>query len=246
MALPAQRAQIEAGAPQSPTMYGYRGYSLAPAPDGQRPASAPGTLHTPRMRCKNASRIGGRLAIAIKPNSRAIACGHVDVAPVHARLWAEWSERGLLRLGWSPAGSSAASALGPARPPEADLAEPYCNVLEAYFAGGNVDPSVLPVELEGTPFQHKVWQALRDIPRGRVRSYAAVASAIGSPRAMRAVGGANGRNPLTIVVPCHRVVEAGMRIGGYTGGLHIKRFLLELEGARIVGDHVQPGQLELI
>jgi O-6-methylguanine DNA methyltransferase len=63
---------------------------------------------------------------------------------------------------------------------------------------------------------------------------------------MRAVGGANGRNPIAIVVPCHRVVEAGNRLGGYTGGLHIKRYLLELEGARVVADQVRPGQLELI
>jgi O-6-methylguanine DNA methyltransferase len=79
-----------------------------------------------------------------------------------------------------------------------------------------------------------------------VRSYAAIANAIGSPRAMRAVGGANGRNPLAIVVPCHRVVEADMGLGGYTGGLHLKRFLLQLEGARVVADRVQPGQLALI
>ena len=59
------------------------------------------------------------------------------------------------------------------------------------------------------------------------------------------MGLANGKNPICIVVPCHRVVEAGMRLGGYTGGLHLKRFLLELEGVKIVGDSVQPGQLEL-
>jgi O-6-methylguanine DNA methyltransferase len=170
----------------------------------------------------------------------------MDVAPVAARLWAQWSERGLVRLGWSKAESSAASALGSAHPPEDRLPASYGDVLEAYFAGEEVDPGGLPVELQGTAFQQKVWHALRSIPRGRVRSYAAIANAVGSPRAMRAVGGANGRNPLAIVVPCHRVVEAGMRIGGYSGGLHLKRFLLELEGARIVGDHVQPGQLELI
>jgi methylated-DNA-[protein]-cysteine S-methyltransferase len=63
---------------------------------------------------------------------------------------------------------------------------------------------------------------------------------------MRAVGGANGKNPIAIVVPCHRVVEADMSIGGYTGGLRFKRFLLELEGAKLVADHVQPGQLSLL
>jgi methylated-DNA-[protein]-cysteine S-methyltransferase len=119
-------------------------------------------------------------------------------------------------------------------------------VLRAYLAGEAVDPAQLPVEFEGTPFQHKVWGALRDIRRGQVKSYAAVANAVGSPRAMRAVGSANGKNPLAIVVPCHRVVEAGMRLGGYTGGLHLKRFLLDLEGVRTGDDVVKPGQLDLL
>jgi O-6-methylguanine DNA methyltransferase len=180
-----------------------------------------------------------------KPKKGAIACGHLDLPPVRARLWAQWNERALLGLHWADAGASATEALGD-HPPERRLPEPYASVLRAYLAGEDVDPIELPVELSGTPFQNKVWHALRGIPRGRVRSYAAIANAIGSPRAMRAVGGANGKNPIAIVVPCHRVVEAGNRLGGYTGGLHLKRYLLELEGARIVGDQVQPGQLELI
>lgn len=176
----------------------------------------------------------------------AVACGHIDLPGARARLWAEWSERALLRLSWADVSSSALAALGPDHPQEEQLPQPYRGVLEAYFAGEDVDPVDLPVELHGTSFQQKVWNALRTIPRGRVRSYAAIAAAIGCPRAMRAVGGANGKNPLAIVVPCHRVVEAGMGLGGYTGGLHLKRFLLELEGACITGEQVQPGQLELI
>jgi O-6-methylguanine DNA methyltransferase len=91
-----------------------------------------------------------------------------------------------------------------------------------------------------------VWNALRKVSRGQVRSYAGIASDLGKPRATRAVGAANGRNPIAIVIPCHRVVETGMHLGGYTGGLHLKRFLLELEGARIDADRVRPGQLELL
>jgi methylated-DNA-[protein]-cysteine S-methyltransferase len=175
-----------------------------------------------------------------------LGCAYLDVAPARAGLWTVWNERALTRLCWADQGSRAAAALGPAHPPEGPLPEPYRSLLRAYLAGEPVDPAVLPAEPAGTAFQRKVWEALRQIPRGRVRSYAAVASAIGSPRAMRAVGGANGKNPIAIVVPCHRVVEAGMHLGGYTGGLHLKRFLLELEGAQLVGDLVQPGQLGLL
>ncbi|MBK6808584.1 MAG: methylated-DNA--[protein]-cysteine S-methyltransferase [Sandaracinaceae bacterium] len=91
----------------------------------------------------------------------------------------------------------------------------------------------LPRDARGTPFQHQVWEALCRIPRGAVRSYSGVASDIGNPRAMRAVGLANGRNPLPIVVPCHRVIAASHQLGGYTGGLDRKRALLALEGVRI-------------
>ena len=82
---------------------------------------------------------------------------------------------------------------------------------------------------QGTPFQLRVWRALQDIPYGRTCSYAELAAAVGSPRACRAVGQANGRNPLMIVIPCHRVIAAGGGLGGYSGGLDIKRFLLRLE-----------------
>jgi O-6-methylguanine DNA methyltransferase len=181
------------------------------------------------------------------PQRRVIprGCGYLDVPAVGARIWAAWSEHGLTRLTWESAGSTAAGVLGPEHPQQGDLPEPYQSVLSAYFAGDPVDPVTLPVDLEGTAFRRRVWEALRAIPRGRVRSYAAVAQAVGSPRALRAVGGANGKNPVAIVVPCHRVVEASMQLGGYSGGLGFKRFLLELEGARIEADRVHPGQLTL-
>ena len=87
----------------------------------------------------------------------------------------------------------------------------------------------LPLAPRGTPFQLRVWRALQDIPYGQTCSYSELAAAISSPRACRAVGQANGRNPLMIVIPCHRVIAAGGGLGGYSGGLDIKRFLLRLE-----------------
>jgi O-6-methylguanine DNA methyltransferase len=130
-------------------------------------------------------------------------------------------------------------------PPVADVPNPYRELLLAYAAGEEVDPAALPVDMRGSAFQLRVWSALRKIPRGSVRSYAGIATDIGAPRAMRAVGMANGANPIAIVVPCHRVVEAKLRLGGYSGGLTMKRTLLALEGVRVEGGRVIPGQLEL-
>ncbi|MBN1485899.1 MAG: methylated-DNA--[protein]-cysteine S-methyltransferase [Chloroflexia bacterium] len=93
----------------------------------------------------------------------------------------------------------------------------------------------LPLDLRGTPFQLQVWQALLEIPYGQTRSYAQVADAIGRPRAVRAVGAANGANPLPIIIPCHRVVRSDGSLGGYGGGLPLKRALLRLEGGGEVG-----------
>jgi len=90
----------------------------------------------------------------------------------------------------------------------------------------------LPLDLRGTKFQCRVWQALLEIPHGETRSYADVARAIRAPDAVRAVGAANGANPCAIVVPCHRVVASGGKLGGYGGGLPLKRRLLALEHAR--------------
>ena len=175
-----------------------------------------------------------------------VGCGHLDVPEVSARLWLSWDPSALVRVSWESAQCDAAGAFGAGHPQIAAIPEPYAGVLRAYLAGEAVDPAQLPVALGGTSFQAKVWRALREIGRGQVRSYAAIATAVGSPRAMRAVGSANGKNRIAIVVPCHRVVEADMRLGGYTGGLHLKRFLLELEGVRASGDTVQPGQLDLL
>jgi methylated-DNA-[protein]-cysteine S-methyltransferase len=103
--------------------------------------------------------------------------------------------------------------------------------LERYWRGdGRFD---VPLDAQGTPFQQAVWDALREIPWGRTSSYAAVAARAGRPRAVRAAGAAIGRNPLSIVVPCHRVIGQDGSLTGYAGGLPRKQALLELEGALV-------------
>ncbi len=97
-----------------------------------------------------------------------------------------------------------------------------------YFAG-QLQKFDLPLEIIGTRFQKRVWNALCDIPYGETRSYSQLASTIGAPRAVRAVGAANGRNPIPIIVPCHRVIGASGKLVGFGGGLAWKRFLLDLE-----------------
>jgi methylated-DNA-[protein]-cysteine S-methyltransferase len=112
--------------------------------------------------------------------------------------------------------------------------------LDEYFQGRRARFD-LPLDLgQGTAFQRAVWQALLTIPAGATTSYGALASALGNPRAMRAVGAAVGRNPLAIVVPCHRVVGGNGSLTGYAGGLDRKRALLQLEGALIDKAHQWP------
>ncbi len=100
--------------------------------------------------------------------------------------------------------------------------------LREYFAGKRRDFDI-PLDVEGTEFQMKVWNALCKIPFGRTASYADIARKIGKPKAMRAVGMANGRNPVSIIVPCHRVIGADGSLTGYGGGLDRKKILLDLE-----------------
>ena len=102
--------------------------------------------------------------------------------------------------------------------------------LAGYFAGTRRHFE-LPLSPQGTPFQRQVWLALAQIPYGRTESYAQLATRVDRPAAMRAVGAANGRNPLPIVLPCHRVIGADGSLTGFGGGLPTKRFLLQLEGA---------------
>ena len=102
--------------------------------------------------------------------------------------------------------------------------------LEAYFAG-DLKIFELPLDMQGTAFQTRVWDELLRIPYGETRSYMQVALAIGAAHAVRAVGAANGANPVPIVVPCHRVIGTNGKLTGYGGGLPLKKRLLELEGS---------------
>ena len=108
------------------------------------------------------------------------------------------------------------------------LLEKAARQLEEYFAGQRKEFS-LPLAPKGTEFQLRVWQALLQIPYGETRSYGELAAMVGNPKACRAVGGANHRNPLSILIPCHRVVGTGGSLTGYAGGLSVKEFLLKLE-----------------
>jgi O-6-methylguanine DNA methyltransferase len=107
---------------------------------------------------------------------------------------------------------------------------PYVFELKEYFAGSRREFS-FTLDLRGTEFQVACWRALLKIPYGETRSYADIARAVGRPQGFRAVGMANNRNPIAIVVPCHRVIASDGSLCGYGGGLDVKRKLLELEGA---------------
>jgi methylated-DNA-[protein]-cysteine S-methyltransferase len=136
-------------------------------------------------------------------------------------------------------------------------AGPAVPALEAYFAGDIRAIEGLSVAAPGTPFQHAVWAELRRIPAGATASYGEIARRIGRPSAVRAVGLANGSNPVGIIVPCHRVIGADGRLTGYGGGLPRKRWLLDHEArhaaggaaARLAGrggTQLQPGQPNLL
>ncbi len=130
---------------------------------------------------------------------------------------------------------------GPAQPAVSALARGHLEAARAalgeYFKGQA--PHLPALDLRGTDFQKRVWRALLEIPWGETRTYGDLAEALGKPGASRAVGAANGQNPVAILVPCHRVVAAGGRLGGYSGGLDVKRQLLAHEAAH--GPVLRPG-----
>jgi methylated-DNA-[protein]-cysteine S-methyltransferase len=128
------------------------------------------------------------------------------------------------RAGWVPGADGIA----------ADIIESTARQLREYFDGARRDFD-LPLAPEGTAFQCEVWRTLATIPYGQTWSYRDLAHAIGKPAAVRAVGAANGRNPLPIVLPCHRVIGADGSLTGFGGGLPIKAALLRLEGALPTG-----------
>jgi methylated-DNA-[protein]-cysteine S-methyltransferase len=118
----------------------------------------------------------------------------------------------------------------PGEPRERRELPGVASILARYFTGEIAALDAVPVELNGTPFQKTVWQALRRIRGGTTISYAELAKRIGDPAAVRAVGTANGANPVAVIVPCHRVIGSNGRLTGYGGGLDRKQWLLEHEG----------------
>ncbi|MFN0144354.1 MAG: methylated-DNA--[protein]-cysteine S-methyltransferase [Mycobacterium sp.] len=117
-------------------------------------------------------------------------------------------------------------------PADPDAFADVVTQLNAYFAGTSTEFDI-DLRLDGTDFQRRVWSALQTIPHGQTRSYGQIAEQIGSPAASRAVGLANGRNPISIIVPCHRVIGSSGGLTGYGGGIERKRTLLELEMSAI-------------
>jgi len=148
------------------------------------------------------------------------------------------SETGLLRVTLPrPSASEAKEQLGDSINQAVNSPELFQDLIErlgAYYDGHQVDfPDKLDFS-EATAFQREVWAASRLIPYGQTRSYTWVAEHIGKPKAVRAVGQALGRNPLPVIVPCHRVLAIDGAIGGFSGGLEMKRFLLRLESSSVV------------
>lgn len=135
------------------------------------------------------------------------------------------SEVGVRAISYIEQPTSPASALGDR------LVKALVDQLDRYFAGTLTDFTI-PLDLDfGTPFEHHVWEELARIPYGETRSYGEIAARIGNPKAARAVGQANNKNRIPILIPCHRVVQSGGKLGGYASGMEIKKRLLELENA---------------
>jgi methylated-DNA-[protein]-cysteine S-methyltransferase len=142
------------------------------------------------------------------------------------------SDFGLAAILWEK-DNPARLRLGPLEPaPEHPVLVQAASELGEYFVGTRTTFSV-PLEMIGTDFQKSVWQALLTIPFGETRSYLQIATQLGNPKATRAVGAANGRNPLSIIAPCHRVIGTNGALTGFAGGLEAKAWLLELEGLRL-------------
>ena len=127
--------------------------------------------------------------------------------------------------------SEAAPSSGSLSSPTLPVLTRTIKLLDLYFAGGPIDFAEISVQLAyGTDFQQHVWKTIREIPYGEVRSYQWIADQIGRPKSVRAVGNAVGDNPVSILIPCHRVIKSNGALGGYGGGLDRKRQLLTLEG----------------
>lgn len=145
-------------------------------------------------------------------------------------LWAASTEEGLFRINLSKSKMEFLRDLKDFEVvEEPERFEELSILLKEYFDGHPVDFD-LPLDLRGTDFQRAVWEALRRIPYGRVSTYGRIAEMVSKPKAVRAVGNAVSRNPIAIVIPCHRVVRADGSIGGFYSGVDVKRLLLSIEG----------------
>src|SRR5205085_7165708 len=140
------------------------------------------------------------------------------------------SDRGLMRLEFDR--GQPAAGRDQAWQESNDALQPWLRQVDEYFEGQRQE-FTLPLDLRGTDFQLKCWRSLLDIPYGQTCSYRDIAKAIGHPHAFRAVGMSNNRNPIAIVVPCHRVIASDGTLCGYGGGLDVKRKLLDLEHANL-------------
>jgi methylated-DNA-[protein]-cysteine S-methyltransferase len=153
------------------------------------------------------------------------ACKTIDSPLGPLKLVA--SDKGLAAILWHDENPSVLHR-SPVEDPDHPVLVETARQLRAYFAG-KLRRFSLPLDFQGTAFQQSVWQALLTIPFGATRSYAEIARQIGRPQAVRAVGAANGRNPISIVAPCHRVIGSNGALTGYAGGLAAKQHLLGLE-----------------
>lgn len=151
-----------------------------------------------------------------------------DAGAVLLCTFADHAARMADRHGIDAAALATVAPLGPARP-VSDSAPLAARALADYVAGDRTALDDLVVAARGTAFQRSVWDELRRIPLGETRSYGDLAHALGNPGAVRAVGQANGANPVWVIVPCHRVVRSGGALGGYGGGIERKAWLLEHE-----------------
>ncbi|NBC35732.1 methylated-DNA--[protein]-cysteine S-methyltransferase [Novosphingobium sp. FSY-8] len=173
----------------------------------------------------NRNRSGGGAAEVIRHAIVPTALGKVLIAA---------SSRGICRVAFAEGADSLAAHYPGARV-EAGADDAFAAWVAAVVAvvEGRGDGADVPLDLRGTAFQQNVWAALRAIPSGETRSYAQVAAAIGQPDAARAVGTANGANPVAVLVPCHRVLRGDGAMGGYHWGVEIKRALLRREGVAV-------------
>lgn len=158
----------------------------------------------------------------------------MSIATPDGQFVARYSDRGLARLNFPSArAASAGSGLSAASPKVLTWHRRTARALKRALAGKASGP-LPPLDLSaGTVFQQRVWRELRRIKTGQSRSYGEIARAIGKPLALRAVGGACGANPIPVLVPCHRVLAANGKIGGFSGGMDWKRKLLEREGVKL-------------